>query len=313
MAAHSSNATRPNTTCLPFNPGPEFKALLERYGQVDRFLFRASERNSRTSTDRTWVKSRDARLLRPSSNSDIFATHSYSKAAENLGRFLYSELSPQEDNNFVSWSSSLLTVLQSAFLMAQRARDRTLANTFICVVDTARLPARVFMSDMFLISAFSKYDTSPRVPSASRSRLSDLLSLRQTKHLKCAGSNDFGQYLSQGALLVEGHCSVVSLAGIVDAGLYALKDELSLPIPRDEAWAVSIIRLRERFYATSPCSPAEALEIEFALRIGEKYGPSWKLPIALAFLALKPRLARDDGIMKAVRQFHGKSRLSKSW
>jgi hypothetical protein len=196
--------------------------------------------------------------------------------------------------------------------MAQRAGDRSLANTFICVVDTARLPTRVFMSEMFLMSAFSKYDTSPRLPSASRSRLSDLLSLRQTKHPKYAGTTDLGQYLSQGALLVEGHCSVVSLAGIIDSGLYALRHEFSLPAPRDEAWALNIIRLREMFYATSPCYPAEALEIESALRIGEKYGPSWKLPIALAFLALKPRLAWDDGIMKAVRQFHGKSRLCKS-
>lgn len=178
MAAYSSNATRPNTTCLPFNPDPKFKALLERYGQVDRFLFRASDKYSGQFTDKTWVKSRDAQLLRPSSNSDIFATHSYNKAAENLGRFLYSETSPQEDANFVWWSSSLLVVLQSAFLMAQKSGDRSLANTFICVVDTAQLPARVFMSDTFLMSAFSKYDTSARLLLASRSRLSAMSTLR---------------------------------------------------------------------------------------------------------------------------------------
>ena len=98
---------------------------------------------------------------------------------------------------------------------------------------------------------------------------------------------------------------MVSLADIRDAGLYTLRLELSIPTPKDEHLGVSIIKLRQKFYDRSPCYLAEALEIQSALRIGDKYGPSWKLPITLAFLALKPRLAWDDGIMEAVRPFHG--------
>jgi len=99
---------------------------------------------------------------------------------------------------------------------------------------------------------------------------------------------------------------MVSLADIIDAGLYALRPELSIPTPRSEIAMVSIIKLRETFYDASPFFPAEAFEIESALRIGGKYGPTWKSPIALAFLTLRPRPAWDDGIMKAFRQFHDK-------
>jgi hypothetical protein len=73
--------------------------------------------------------------------------------------------------------------------------------------------------------------------------------------------------------------------------------------------AKSLPQLREDFHKPSSRCPTKASEIEAALRIGEKYGPSWKLPMALAFLALKPRMEWDDAIMKASRQFHGKPRL----
>jgi len=308
MAAHSSNATRPNTTCLPFNPGPKFKALLERYGQVDRYLFRLSDKYSRASTDRTWVKSRDARLLRPSSNSDIFARYSYSDSAEALRRHLFNEVVPHIEKNFVSWSSSLLSLLQHACCMMRQKGVYSPTDTFICVVDTTRLPDCVFVSDLFLISAFSPYEVSTAGPSTSRRTLRYLQSLQQSPigHPEYSGSYCFGQYLSQGALHVEGRCSMVPLADIIDAGLYALRPELSVPTLRSEIAMVSIIKLRETFYDASPFFPAEAFEIESALRVGDKYGPSWKLPIALAFLALRPRPAWDDGIIKAFRQFHGK-------
>jgi hypothetical protein len=312
MAAHNSNATRPNTTCLPFTPGPEFKALYEKYNRVDRYLFRVTDKQSKAAINATWAKSNDAQRQTSNSHSDIFARKSYNDVAAALRRHLCLEALPHGEDNLVSWTSSLLSALQVGFEWAWQSGDHSRENTFISVVDTARLPARVFMSDMFLISAFSKYDTSARLPSASRMRLSDIHSLRQRKHPEYAGSNYFGEYLSQGALRVEGHLSMVSLAGIVNAGFYTLRQDLSLSKPKDKSGAVSIIKLREKFYTPSSRCPAEAFEIRSALRIGEKYGPSWKLPMALAFLALKPRQAWDDGIMEAFREFHGMSRLLES-
>jgi hypothetical protein len=312
MAAHNSNATRPNAICLPFNPGPEFKALQEKYGQPDRYLFRLSDKHSRASTNTAWVKSRDAQRLEPNSNRDIFARYPRSDAAEALRRHLNNEVGPQGDDNFVSWSSSLLWVLQHA-CWTSRLAGRNATDTFICVVDTTRLPARAFISDMFLISAFSQHDASAGRPSVSMRSLPGMQSLRQKKHPEYDGSYYYGEYLSQGALRVEVHCSISPLAGILDAGLYTLRQELSIPTPKGEGLNVSVIKLREKFYDASPCCAAEAFEIESALRIGDKYGPSWKVPIALAFLALKPRPDWDDGIMEAFRQFHGKSRLSESW
>jgi len=309
MAAYNSNATRPHAICLPFNPGQEFNALKKKYGPQDRYLFRLSNKHSRPSTNTTWVKSRDAQRLKPNCDRDIFAKDPRSDAAEALRRHLLNEVGPQEeDDNFVSWSSSLLTILQHA-CWTSRLAGCNAADTFICVVDTTRLPARAFISEMFLISAFSQHDASAGRPSASMRSLPSLQSLRQKKHPEYDGSYNYGIYLSQGALRVEGHCSIVPLAGILDAGLYTLRQELSIPTPKGEDLNESVIKLREKFYDASPCYAAEAFEIESALRIGDKYGPSWKLPIALAFLALKPRPDWDDGIIEAFRQFHGKSRL----
>lgn len=306
MAVDSSNATRSNPTYLPFNPGHEFEALQKKYGRVDRYLFRLFDKGSKASTDKTWVKSKDARSLGSNSDRDIFTRANRDNVAQTLRRHLFGEGQPREEDNFVSWSSSLLSVLQYACNKSRQAGDHSPADLFICVVDTTKFPAAVFMSDMFLISAFSNYDTSTRPPSASKRTLSHLQSLRQKKHPDDAASHYYGEYLSQGALRVKGHCSIVSFADISNTGLYTLRPELSLPIPKGKDWAAGVIKLREKFHETSSRGRAEDFEIETALRIGGKYGPSWELPVALAFLALKPRPAWDEGIMEAFRPLHCK-------
>lgn len=306
MAVDSNNETRSNPTYLPFNPGREFEALQKKYGRVDRYLFRLFDKNSKASTDKTWVKSNDARHLGPNRDRDIFTRADRDAVAQALRRHLLGEIQPREEDHFVSWSSSLLSLLQYTCHKTRQAGDHSPADTFICVVDTTTFPAPVFMSDMFLISAFSKYDTSTSLPSASKRRLSDLQSLRHKKHPDYAGSHYYGEYLSQGAMRVKGNCSIVSFADISNTGLYTLRPELSLPIPKGENWAVGVIKLREKFNDTSSRRRAEDFEIETALRIGEKYGPSWKLPVALAFLTLKPRRAWDEGIMEAFRPLHCK-------
>jgi hypothetical protein len=311
MATPSSNAIQSTTSCLPFNPGPEFEDLQKKYGHVDRYLFRLFHKHSEAIKDRAWIKSRDAQLLRPSSNCDIFARYSRKDVAQALRRHLLKEVQPHEEDNFVSWSSSLLWLLHYACQTMRQAGVYSPKDTFICVVDKTRLPAHVFMSDLFLISAFAPHDVSTGDSSTSRRNLRYLQSQRQSKSKQPGHTGPYhsGEYLSQGALHVEGRCSTVSLADITDAGLYTLRRELSLPTRKSGIVARSLLQLREDFHKPSSRCPTKASEIEAALRIGEKYGPSWKLPMALAFLALKPRMEWDDAIMKACRQFHGKSRL----
>lgn len=107
----------------------------------------------------------------------------------------------------------------------------------------------VFMRDMDLLTAFSQYDTSP---SYMQKTLPKLQSLRRRRHRNYSGSYYFGEYLSQGALRIEGCCSIISMQDIIDAGLYTLKDELRFPEVKEESWANRVIMLRESFYTSKP-------------------------------------------------------------
>ncbi|GAB7325364.1 hypothetical protein MBLNU13_g09405t1 [Cladosporium sp. NU13] len=326
-------------SCLPFNPGPDFGIASERLAQVDRYLFRLFDQRSDGSMDGIWVKSRDAKQNRFHYDKDVFEREDRREAAQALRRHLQWEGQPKKEDNFVSWSSSLLLVLQYAFYRKAIYPDHKLEDMQLCVVDTTKLPDGAFLSDTVLIEAFSQYDYDP----TNRKSLPYLKTLRQSQYY-------FGEYLSQGALYIEECCAIVSMDSIVSnglydlreefqvaaqssdqkwakevlnlrqvfrsseaerpslatehAGLYALRQEFSLPATKDDRTNVTVIKLREKFYNPSPCHSTETFKIESALHIGDKYGPSWKLPITLAFLALKPGLAWNDGISTALCQFH---------
>ncbi|GAB7325366.1 hypothetical protein MBLNU13_g09406t1 [Cladosporium sp. NU13] len=101
MAVYSSNATRPSATCLPFNPGQEFKALQRKSGLIDRYLFGVHCKPSKAPADRTWIRSRAARFLKSNSDCDIFARHSYIDVADALRRRFDCEGFFHEEDNFV--------------------------------------------------------------------------------------------------------------------------------------------------------------------------------------------------------------------
>ena len=295
-----SNETRPQAICLPFNPGSDFRIRSEGLRKVDRYLFRVFDKNSDGSTDNIWAKSRDVNHPEPCANSykDIFARDDRREAAQALRRHLQWDGGPHEEDNFVSWSSSLLVVLQYAHFRARHFPGNDLNSTSgmsLCVVDTTLLPPMSFMRDMDLLSAFSQYDDT-----FSEKTLPNLQSLRRKKHTLYSGSYYFGEYLSQGALRIEGCCSIRLMQDIIDAGLYKLREELKSAATGAEMWANKVIMLREKFYTSRPW-PVDDNAVAAALHIGNLYGSTWVLPIALAFLALQPRFARDDAMIEKLR------------
>jgi hypothetical protein len=294
-----TSETPPYATCLPFNPKPDSGISPSSFGQVDRYLFRLFDRYSDGYTDNKWVKSRDAVNTNFHFDKDVFATKDRSRAAEALRRHLQWNGRPEEEDNFVSWSSSLLVVLQYAHYRAHQFWGNNFAPMSLCIVDTTLLPPSVFMRDMDLLAAFSRHDKS-----SGYDRLPALQALRQKKHAQYSGYYYFGEYLSQGALRIENRCSMVSMADIIDAGLYTLREELQYPMTKKEAWANRVITLRNIFYDSSRLYLAEDFEVKYALRIGDLYGSTWKLPIALTFLALKPRRAWDDPMVKELRPLY---------
>jgi hypothetical protein len=163
-----------------------------------------------------------------------------------------------------------------------------------------------FMRDLDLVKVFSEYDTLPEP--ASTWRLSDLQALRRKKYAPYSGSYDFGEYLSQGTLRIENCCSIVAMADIKDAGLDVLRRELAYPITGQEKWAKRVIVLRETFYDSSPPCYVGEYDVDCALRVGDLYGPTWKVPVALAFLALKPRRAWDEAIFEEFRPLYSEGK-----
>lgn len=293
------DADQPDLTCLPFNPGEGFKSARERLGRVDRYLFRLFDKHSEGSTDSHWVKSKDAQHSRPTSKTDIFARADRKVAVQALRRHLQWNGQPGDEDNFVSWTSSLLLVLQYAFYRSQHFKDIDFAETSICVVDTSRLPDGVFLSDMALMDSFSRHDTT------TGKSLPALKKLRQRKYY-------FGEYLSQGALKIEGCCSIVSMQQIIHDGLGYLRPEFGTAEAFNGEWANKVVALREAFYNSEPSWLTEDREIDAAIRIGNRYGASWEIPIALAFLALKPRRVgdgrQDEKIIRAFRKLYDRGK-----
>jgi hypothetical protein len=293
-----SDEIQQHNTCLAFNPGPDSGISPRRLERVDRYLYRLFDKNSNGSTDCKWVKSRDADKTRFQYDKDIFEREDRHEVAQALNRHLYWSGEADEEDNFVSWSSSLLVVLQYAHFRARRCDFREM---FLCVVDTTLLPPKVFMRDMDLLAAFSSYDNSGR-----EDTLPSLQCLRQKGHAHYRGVYYFGEYLSQGAVHIQNCCSIVPMAHIIDTGLYTLKEELAHPTTTTDIWANRVIFLRETFYDSNIRYLARDREIEYALSIGGLFGSTLKLPIALALLALKPRRIPDEAMVKEFRPLYGK-------
>ncbi|CAG9950130.1 unnamed protein product [Clonostachys rosea f. rosea IK726] len=122
------------------------------------------------------------------------------------------------DSNVVSWTSSLLYALVHVYQLHASMRDGSaLEDIKLCIVDTTECPDRSFVRDIDLIRSFSLFDIGLR----------DLKNLRLGKsQSKSSGCYYFGEYLSQGALRIEGRCQIVSAMDIINGGLYKMLPEL---------------------------------------------------------------------------------------
>jgi len=85
--------------------------LLAHILELPRYLFRISTPKSDGTTDEIWVKSKDARYNRDNNDVDIF-----SQGEQEVGCMLDRHLRwkglPEDADNLVSWTSSLLFALQ---------------------------------------------------------------------------------------------------------------------------------------------------------------------------------------------------------
>ncbi|KAK3904858.1 hypothetical protein C8A05DRAFT_13283 [Staphylotrichum tortipilum] len=279
---------------LLFSPPPIVSWLRDTFDDVPCYLFRVFTPMSRGTTDRVWTRSMDATDGRPNCSQDIFSRNDQQVAAM-INRHLRWMHGPED--NLVSWTSSLLFALVYIFHLHASTKDGSVMDDIsLCVIDTTKFPRGVFLRDMDLIFAYRSFDTG----------LKSFEELRQKKHKVFSGSYYFGEYLSQGALNIDGRCRIVSAQRIVDEGLYDLEPEfeefLEWGSQEKALWAEPVVAHRELFNR-SRAEPqgASMEELEAAVNIGQLFGPEWRLPVAANLLALRSRPSRDSGIVLSLR------------
>lgn len=152
---------------------------------------------------------------------------------------LYSHLTKscfrgKDTDNLISWSSSLLFVIQYAIWRCHNSHHGDPAKVEICMVDTRKFPHGQFVRDMSLLRA---YREAPEVDEKMRSFFNFRLK---------SAYFDNGEYLSQGVLHHTGRSSVVSLAQLIQAGLHDLYPQFADPGGMDR-WTKRVGSLRSRW------------------------------------------------------------------
>jgi hypothetical protein len=281
------NLNRAGSDCLPFHPHERETWLNDNFQKVPQYLFRVSfHRKSDGETTKVWAKSKDAKEGNPNQGTNIL-DGDRADMADMLWRHLrWKGGSP---SNLLSWTSSLLFALQ--YIFYRHHMDRVaLEDITLFIIDTAQFPKEAFARDMDLISIFSKFD----------SRLRDLRGLRTKNTSHSSKCYYFGEYLSQGALKIEGKCGSATAKEIIDKRLFYLRAEFKDSLNVEMEWANRVLKLRRCFIGVEVGDEKkENLELQVALAfgIGSLFGSSWAPPIAASLLGLRPRSAGDVDII----------------
>jgi hypothetical protein len=144
-------------------------------------------------------------------------------------------------DNLMSWSSSLLFVIQYAIWRSSKINCSP-ADIKICTVDTTKFSRGQSARDMWLTYMY------PDVFS-SNSDMQNLVRLRE-------GDYDNGEYLSHGTVVHQDRSCVTSLENLIKAGLYELYPELDDPEGK-EKWTNRERQLRSIWRNNSSTSQGD--------------------------------------------------------
>lgn len=273
---------------LLFNPGADAEITRDVLCNIPRYLFRIVSPLSGGETDGIWMRSEAASRNMSSSREDIFFGLNSEKRetiARTINVHLRWLLTDDFEGNFVSWSSSLLYVLQFIYYRHLNRRDKSsLEEIKLYVIDTEKFPPGTFIRDLDLINAFYKFDDHhPR-------------DLRDFRRLRENTGYYFGEYLSQGSLKIEGKYQMISAKSLFDANrLCRLQPEFGdiyslLAEKKEPKWAKEVRRLRGIVWSAAKSVPLPSQEMldrmEAISEIIENFDPGWRFPMAIYFAAL---------------------------
>lgn len=199
-----------------FWPYPVDNAV-EELPVVPRYLFRAFDASSSGLSDEDVVASSASMYIKAKgSRCDLLSLKLEDRAEKlvaHLKKPCFGDNNPTDD--LMSWSSSMLFVLQYAIWRCNISKGRrSPADTYICVVDTAKFPRGQFARDTWLLQQC-------RGNQNEQPDVEDVIRLRQ--------AYDNGECLSQGLLVHRDRSAVTTLEDLIQAGLHKLYPELDDP------------------------------------------------------------------------------------
>jgi hypothetical protein len=210
------------------------------------------------------------------------------EAADLLNQHLQWDWCHDKRDNLMSWSSSLLFVLQYGLFrnVNDYCGKSELSEIFLCIVDTREFPHGTFLQDLPLIKAYQNEKHQP----------SKGYTLEELRRLREDRGHYFGEYLSQGRLDIKGKSIHTSLERMIQLGLFELCPGLSENESRS-GWANRVVELRKKNFEVLQAQPTSASEARKAITIAQAcFGDALSLPVAAMLLGLRAR--EDEAVVK---------------
>ncbi|KAJ5475860.1 hypothetical protein N7475_001589 [Penicillium sp. IBT 31633x] len=236
---------------LLFEP-PSGSRASQSLGNIPPYLFRVVSPKSAGETNGTWARSESACQQNISSSKDIFSFKCLEdwkvKAFElNVHLQWYNHKCEAEDN-FVSWTSSLLFAIQYIYYRHYHDTPSSSLNDIkLYVINTSLFREGTFMRDLDLIESFCKFDR--------ETIRYEYWNLRDLQYLRTKKGFYFGEYLSQGSLKIENKFQVIPANVLFENNrlqrLQPAFHKLYVPPPRkqDTEWANAVMNLRKDIWA----------------------------------------------------------------
>lgn len=157
----------------------------------------------------------------------------------------------------------------------------------LCIIDTHNLGAQNFIRDMDLIAAFAPFDRSE--------------ALKRLRALRTGGTHYYGEYLSQGALRIEGACASEPAQELIDLGLLDLQPKFRWAYENGtKEWAKPVVRTRETLEEGTEAR-LSVEQLRSVVRITESFDTLFRLPMTIHLIALLPGRLDLDLIARVVR------------
>ena len=281
-----ARAVTERETPLLFFPSPFSQSVHESFDNIPTFLFRLHAPRTVGTTTTTEVTSPACNGGDTGKMRDLFRKPS-ADAAEGLNAHLWWQTWHEDKCNLMSWSSSLLFLLQYGLYRHVKDHNRpALSNVHLLVLDTRQFPKGTFIQDLEAIKAFSGHTGS------ERQNLTNLLELRMSEYY-------FGEYLSQGRLDISDRCSQTSMRQLIDMGLFKLCPMLAENSQWD-LWPKRVLFIRKGF--ANEVEATDKTSVRTAIIMAQVcFKADFALPLAVMLLSLKNRKIDDGAILDGVR------------